>query len=156
MRRPFLMRGDGQSGMEITDSSESLASMNSRQALLPAERKAPRGKKASLFLQPLDEQNREQFRLYPGASGSLVVLRHVAGLHERLQPLEGEFDLPSSTVELQYGFRVEDRVANGGQDKDIFRRLQSLRRNLLPFFRRHPQYPLFGSLCGYRALADRA
>jgi len=55
--RPCLISDVGNKGMESTDRTESRDSRNSRQALLPMDLKAPWGKKASLLLQALDEQD---------------------------------------------------------------------------------------------------
>jgi hypothetical protein len=72
--------------------------MNSRQWLRRAALESPGGKKVSLVEETLDQQDREQLALNPGARRCVAALGDVAETKQGFQALEGALSLPSRNV----------------------------------------------------------
>ena len=93
---------------------------------------APGGKSLGREDERLDQTSYEELSLQPGFGSFFVGFLQVSKLQQRLQPLEGQLDLPSSPVELH---DVRDTgLHERGQHDDVGRCRQSFGPDIAPLF----------------------
>src|SRR5882672_1465342 len=147
---------DGSNGRARTAKTLSRASRNSRQWLRRLDLESPGGKKARLAQEALDEQDRQQFALDPGARRSVAALGHVPEPQQGLQALEADFDLPPRAIEIEDLPSVEHRGWQRTQDVDVLRELERLGPYVRLLPRGLPQDVALRPLGGVLTLANGA